>query len=191
MVEIDDKLISMDVFDKKFVCDLTACKGACCVEGNGGAPLEESELELLEKNFGAAKKYMSTENIKVIETKGFFSIGEDGELETPLKGTEECAYVHYDKAGTAKCSYDTAYRNGESEWMKPISCHLYPIRLTKLKTHTALNYHKWGICAPACDCGARLDVPVYKFLKEPLIRKFGEEFYSEIERAADILDTSK
>ncbi len=191
MVEIDDKLISMDVFEKKFVCDLAACKGACCVEGNGGAPVEEEEIELLEKHFDAAKKYLSEENIQAVESQGFFVVGEDGELETPLKNSDECAYVHYDKNGTVKCSYDTAFRNGEIDWMKPISCHLYPIRLTQLKTHTALNYHKWGICAPACECGSKLNVPVYKFLKEPLIRKFGGEFYKEIERAADILDTSK
>ncbi len=191
MVEIDDKLISLDIFEKKFVCDLAACKGACCVEGHGGAPLEEDELELLEKNFPAAKKYMTAENIEIIEEKGFFVIGSDGELETPLKGDEECAYVHYDEKGTAKCSFDTAHRNGESEWMKPISCHLYPIRLTDLKTHTAVNYHKWGICEPACACGNELNVPIFRFLKEPIIRKFGAEFFAELERAADILDTSK
>lgn len=191
MVEIGDKLISMDIFEKKFVCDLNACKGACCIEGNGGAPVEEEEIELFEKHFDSAKKYMSEENITAIEDQGFFVVGEDGELETPLKGGAECAYVHYDNQGIAKCSYDTAFRNGESDWMKPISCHLYPIRLANLKTHTALNYHKWGICKPACDCGSKLNVPVYKFLKEPLIRKFGEEFFKELEIAADILDTSK
>ncbi|MFK7755770.1 MAG: DUF3109 family protein [Flavobacteriales bacterium] len=191
MVEIDDKLISMDIFEKKFVCDLAACKGACCVEGHGGAPVEEEEIELLEKHFSVAKKYLDQESIDAVEKQGFFVVGSDGGLETPLKNEEECAYVYFDRHGTAKCSYDTAYRNGEIDWMKPISCHLYPIRLTDLKTHTALNYHKWGICAPACDCGSKLDVPIYKFLKEPLIRKFGEEFYAEVERAADILDTSK
>ncbi len=188
MVEIEDKLISLDLFEKKFVCDLAACKGDCCVEGDGGAPLEEEELELLELNFEHAKKYMSEENIAAVEKQGFFVVGTDGGLETPLKEGKECAYVHYDSHGVAKCSYDTAFRNGETKWMKPISCHLYPVRLAKLSTHIALNYHQWGICAPACECGSKLEVPVYRFLKEPLIRKFGEEFYAELEYAASVLE---
>lgn len=189
MVEIDDKLISQDIFEKKFVCDLAACKGACCVEGSGGAPLEEDELELLEKNYEAAKKYLSPESIAEIEKQGFFVIGSDGELETPLMNKKECVYVYFDENEIAKCAFDTAHRNGESEWLKPISCHLYPIRLSKLSQHIAINYHEWHICEPACKCGTDLKVPVFKFLKEPIIRKFGEEFYEALLEAEKILKT--
>jgi len=188
MVEIEDKLISLDIFEKKFVCDLAACKGACCVEGTGGAPLEEQELKHLEKNFNAAKKYLSQESIAEIEKQGFFVVGTDGELETPLINGKECAYVYFDEKNVAKCSYDTAFKNGESDWLKPISCHLYPIRTSKLSTHTALNYHKWQICEPACECGSKLSVPVFRFLKDPIIRKFGKSFFHALEEAEKILN---
>jgi len=187
MVEIDDKLISQDIFEKKFVCDLSACKGACCVEGSGGAPLEEDELELLEKNFEAAKKYLSDTSIKEVEKQGFFVVGSDGGLETPLVKDKECVYVYFDKKGVAKCAFDTAFKNGESDWLKPMSCHLYPIRLSKLSQHVAVNYHEWHICEPACKCGSELKVPVFRFLKEPLIRRFGEEFYEALIEAEKIV----
>ncbi len=187
MVEIENKLISLDVFEKQFVCDLAACKGACCVEGSGGAPVDEDELELLEKNYEAAKKYLSPESKAEIEKQGFYVVGSDGELETPLLNGEECAYVYYDEKNIAKCAYDTAFRNGESDWLKPISCHLYPIRLSKLSTHIAINYHSWHICEPACRCGSELKVPVFRFLKEPIIRKFGEAFFESLVEAEKVV----
>ncbi len=187
MVEIDDKLISLEVFEKQFVCDLAACKGACCVEGSGGAPLDEHEIELLEKNYETAKKYLSPQSVEEIEKQGFYVVGSDRELETPLINGEECVYVYYDENDIAKCAYDTAFRNGESEWLKPTSCQLYPIRLSKLSSHIAINYHKWHICEPACRCGTELKIPVFRFLKEPIIRKFGQEFYESLLEAEKLV----
>lgn len=189
MVEIEDKLVSQDLFEKKFVCDLTACKGACCIEGDGGAPLEEQEIELLEKYFDHVEPYLSEKSLDVIKKSGYFVVGEDGELETPLVNGKECVYVHFDKNGVAKCAFDTAHREGKIPWKKPISCHLYPIRISKLSTHKAINFHEWQICKPACECGDKLNVQVFKFLKEPIIRKFGKEFYEELERVNEFLQS--
>jgi len=183
MLEIGDKLISDDLFEKRFVCDLSACKGACCIEGDAGAPLDEEELERLDEVYDEVRPYLSEVGQQAIEKQGLFVVDHDGEYVTPLINGAECAYTVFDQAGTAKCGIEQAYRDGKTKWMKPISCHLYPIRLLKLSEHTALNYHQWPICAPACDCGDKLDVKVYRFLKEPLTRKFGAEFFEQLEAA--------
>jgi len=188
MIMIDDKLVSDELFEKKFVCDLGACKGACCVEGESGAPLEESELEVLEEIIDEVKPYMRKEGIEAIEKSGLYEIDTDGEYVTPLVKGKECAYVSFDKNGTAKCSIEQAHRDGKIDFPKPISCHLYPIRLTELKDFTALNFHHWPICKPAHSCGAKLDVKVYRFLKEPITRKFGKSFFDQLEAADNHLD---
>jgi len=185
MIQIDRTLISSEVFEKKFVCDLAACKGACCVEGESGAPLEEEELEKLEQVYDDVVPFMRQEGVDAIEEQGLFVLDWDGDYTTPLVDGAECAYVNFDENGVAKCAIDTAYRAGKISWQKPISCHLYPIRITKLKDFDALNYHHWPICAPACDCGDKLDVRVFRFLREPLIRKYGEEWYKDLEAAFD------
>jgi len=192
MIMIDDKLVSDELFEKKFVCDLGACKGACCVQGESGAPLEEDELDVLEEIIDEVKPYMRKEGIAAIEKSGLYEIDTDGEYVTPLVEGKECAYVSFDRNGTAKCSIEQAYRDGKTDFIKPTSCHLYPIRLTELKDFTALNFHHWPICNPAHDCGAKLDVKVYRFLKEPLIRKFGDSFFEKLEAAENhIEDSSK
>ena len=183
MVQIGDKLVSDDLFSEKFVCDLSACKGACCVEGESGAPLEEDELAVLEEVYEDVKPYMRREGIKAVEEQGLFTVDIDGEFVTPLVEGKECAFVQFDQNGTAKCTFEMAYRDGKTKFPKPVSCHLYPIRLTELKDFTALNYHYWPICDPARSCGAKLDVKVFRFLKEPIIRKFGEAFFRELEIA--------
>src|SRR5690554_3282787 len=170
MVEIDNTLVSDEVFEKRFLCDLAACKGACCVEGESGAPLEAEEIEILENILDEVKPYMRAEGIARIEETGVYTIDTDGEFVTPLVNNAECAFVTFDKNGIAKCAIETAFREGKTDFPKPISCHLYPIRLTKLKDFTSLNYNYWPICDPALACGAKLDVKVYKFLKEPIIR---------------------
>lgn len=187
MFQIDNTLISEEIIENDFVCNLNACKGACCVDGESGAPLEEKETEILVDIYAKAKPFLSQEGIAAIEAQGAFVKGEDGEWETPLVNNSECAYVIYTE-GIAKCGLEEAYNNDATSWKKPVSCHLYPIRTREYSEFTAVNYHKWEICDPACSLGNELQVPIYKFVKEALIRKFGEEWYSELEKVAEELN---
>ena len=183
MIEIDGVLISEDIFEKQFVCDLSACKGACCVEGDAGAPLNESEVNILEEIYDDVKPYMRQEGIDVVEKEGAWVMDTDGEYVTPLVNGKECAYVQFAENGTALCAIEQAHREGKVEWKKPISCHLYPIRKTELKDFVALNYHKWKICEPACACGSSMQVTVHQFAKDSLIREFGDEWYLKMKEA--------
>lgn len=184
LVEIEDKIVSTQIFEKQFVCDLTACKGACCIEGDGGAPVTSEEVQIIEAHLDQIKPFMRPEGIAAVETNGITYLDKDLEPATTLVNDAECAFVFFDNSGIAKCAIEKAQREGFIDFPKPISCHLYPIRTKKFENYTALNYEKWDICAPACDCGEKLKVPVYKFLKEPLKRAFGEEFYQELEKVA-------
>jgi hypothetical protein len=187
MLAVENTLISESILEKKFVCDLNACKGECCVAGDSGAPLEKDELPILDSILENVKPYMVKNGVKAIEKHGAYVIDGDGDYTTTLVSEgAECAFVFFDENKIAKCAIEQAYREGKIKWQKPISCHLYPIRISKLKNFTALNYHYWKICKPACDCGNKLDVPVYKFLKEPLIRKFGEKWYKTLVQSAEI-----
>jgi Protein of unknown function (DUF3109) len=182
MFIVGGTLVSEELFDEQFVCDLNACKGACCVEGSSGAPLETDELDKLEEVYEQVKPYMRQEGIKAIEDLGLYQMDTDGDLVTTLvNGNKECSFVTFDQNGIAKCALEQAYNDGKTEWKKPISCHLYPVRLQKLTEYTAVNYHRWQVCKPACECGKALQVPVYKFLKDPLVRKFGAEWYQELD----------
>lgn len=187
IVEIDDKLISTEIFERKFVCDLTACKGACCVEGDNGAPLTLEEVDILEEIYDAVKPFMREEGIAAVEKTGVFYMDEWNEPATTLVDNQECAFVYFDEKGITKCAIEQAHLAGKVDWKKPISCHLYPIRVSKLTNNVALNYDEWNICKPACACGEQLNVPVYKFLKEPIIRAFGEEFYYDMEKVDALL----
>jgi len=188
MLAIKDTLVSEEIIEKRFVCDLNACKGACCVKGDYGAPLEEDELEELDKVYPKVKPYLSEEGIRAIEKQGKYLKYSTDEWVTPLIKGRECAYTIFDEKGTAKCGIEKAYFEGKIEWRKPVSCHLYPVRINKLKNSVeAVNYDKWSICKPACKLGDTLKVPIYKFLKDSLIRKFGEEWYKELELAAEHL----
>lgn len=180
MMKVGEILVSDDIRDKEFVCNLEKCKGACCVEGDFGAPLEESELKILEEIYPIVKPFLSAEGIAVIEKEGAHTVDDDGELCTPIIKGRECAYAIYDNKKVLKCGIEQAYLAGKIAWKKPISCHLYPIRVTTKKDFEALNYHKWHICSPACALGKELQVPVYKFLKDPLVRKYGLEWYQEL-----------
>jgi hypothetical protein len=187
MIAIDKTLISEDLLDKKFVCDLNACKGACCVAGDSGAPLEKEELPILESIVDKVKPYMVKKGIKAVEKFGSYVIDSDGDFTTTLVSPgAECAFVFFDENKIAKCAIEQAFYDGKINWKKPISCHLYPVRITKHKEYDAVNYDKWSICKPACDCGTKLDVPVYKFLKEPLIRKYGKEWFKQLEQSAKL-----
>ena len=181
LVEIDDKIVSTQIFEKKFVCDLNACKGACCVEGDAGAPLTKEEVGFLERDFEVIKPYMREEGIKAVEASGVSYLDEENEPVTTLVNGGECAFVFFDENGITKCAVEAVHLDGKTDFKKPISCHLYPIRVKKFNDYEALNYDKWSICEPACACGDALNVPVFRFLKEPLIRAFGEPFYKELE----------
>ena len=186
MIKIDDTLVSEELFEKRFVCDLSACKGACCVEGESGAPIAPEEISVMEEIFHDVKPYMRPEGIARVEETGVFTIDEDGEYVTPLVNDRECAFVTFDERGVAKCSIEMAYRDGKTDFPKPVSCHLYPIRLTELKDFTAVNYHHWPICDPARTCGSNLNVKVFRFLRDSIKRKFGDAYYEKLE-AADAL----
>jgi len=181
MIVIGDVILSDDIAEQFFVCDIEKCKGACCVEGDLGAPLEEDEKPKLEAVFEDVKPYMTQKGIEEIEKQGIYILDEEGDYSTPTIDHRECAYAVYDEKGILKCSIEQAYLDGKSEFRKPISCHLYPIRITKYDQYDALNYDRWQICSPACGLGTALGVPVYRFLKEALIRKYGEAWYKQLE----------
>ena len=183
MIKVGEVLVSDEVRDVEFVCNLEKCKGACCVEGDLGAPLEEDELEIMKKITPTVLPYLTPEGQKEIQKQGSYILDEDGDYSTPTIGGRECAFAIYDDKGVLKCGIEQAYLDGKISYRKPISCHLYPIRITKKKNLEAVNYHKWSICSAACALGKSLGVPVYKFLREPLIRKYGEQWYSELEEA--------
>ena len=171
MIEIEDKIVSADLLRECFACDLAQCKGICCVEGNAGAPLEAEEVEILEREYEAYKPYMPPEGFMVVDC--------DGDLTTPLVDDAECAYA-YRENGVTLCAVEKAWQEGRTPFRKPISCHLYPIRLVRFSNGTVgLNYHRWSVC--------RLGVPVYKALREPIVRRFGEAFYEALEQAAEYI----
>ena len=187
MIAIGKTLISEDLLDKKFVCDLNACKGACCVAGESGAPLEKKELKKLEEVLEQVKPYMNKKGLAAIKKHGPHVVDSDGDYTTTLVSEHgECAFVFFDEHKIAKCAIEQAYSEGKIDWKKPISCHLYPVRITPYKGYDAVNYSHWDICAPACSCGEKLAVPVYKFLKEPLIRKYGKNWFKELEKSANL-----
>ncbi len=181
IIEVQGKLVSQDIFDKQFVCNLSACKGACCVEGDDGAPLDAKEVDLLEEYLEDIKPYMTEKGIEVVEESGVFYLDRAGEPVTALVNGKDCAFVTLDEQGITKCGIEQAYREDKIPFNKPISCHLYPIRVSKYPKFESLNYDRWPICKPACQLGEELKVPVFKFLKEPLTRKYGAAFYKELE----------
>lgn len=186
MIQVGEVLVSDDIKEVEFVCNLEKCKGACCVEGDLGAPLEEDELETMKSIQKAIKPYLTKAGLAAIKEQGPYILDEDGDYSTPTIGGKECAYAHYDSKGVLKCGIEQAYLDGKVEFRKPISCHLYPIRITKNKKgFEAVNYHKWSICSAACTLGQSLQVPLYKFLKEPLIRKYGDVWYAELVAAIE------
>lgn len=187
MIEIDDKIVSADLLRECFACDIARCKGICCVEGNAGAPLEADEVEVLEREYAAYEPYMTPAGIAAVERQGFMVVDEDGDLTTPLVDDAECAYA-YTENGVTLCAIEKAWLEGKTAFRKPISCHLYPIRLMNFSNGTVgLNYHRWSVCRPACEKGRRLGIPVYRALREPIVRRFGEEFYRALDAAAKLL----
>lgn len=184
MIAIDNTLVSEDLIKQQFVCDLARCKGACCVEGDAGAPVAPDEYDALKRNYEKFKPFLTPAGIAAIEKYGFYLKDKDGDITTPLVGGDkECAYTIFEN-GIAACGIEKAYLEGKSDFRKPISCHLYPVRISYFKDYDAVNYHEWEICDPACKLGKSLKVPVYRFLKDALIRKYGEAWYKKLEAAA-------
>ena len=187
MIEIDKTLVTELIFEKRFHCDLEACKGACCVEGDSGAPLDLDEKLFLRNNIEKIKPFLREEGLKAIEEFGTSEIDFEGDEVTPLVNKKECAYTVFADNGIAQCGIENAYQAGAIDFIKPISCHLYPIRISKVGSYEAVNYSKWKICDPACNLGALKDLKVYQFLRAPLTRKYGEEYFEILEEVDKML----
>jgi Protein of unknown function (DUF3109) len=185
MIAIENILVSDEVVEEQFVCDLASCKGGCCEEGDAGAPLQKDEMGIVKAIYETVKPYMTKEGIAVIDKVGFYEYDREFGWVTPSVEGKICAYGNRDKQGVIKCAFEQAYYDGKTEWKKPISCHLYPIKIKKTKSYEMVNYEpREGLCSPACALGQKLKVPAYVFLKEALIRKFGEEFYGALDQVA-------
>lgn len=192
MILIEDNIISDDVVEKEFLCNLNACKGACCWEGEFGAPLEDEEIKILKEVYPIIKDTLTPEGRAVIEKEGVATFFEEPNgYGTPLIDGKACAFLTYDAIGIAKCGIEQAHRAGKIDFLKPISCHLYPIRVMNYDGFTAINYDSWDICSAACELGKKEELPVYKFLKEALVRKFGASFYEQLEGAAEEFHQAK
>lgn len=185
MFQIGKTLVSEALIDQEFVCNLSACKGACCVEGEAGAPLTADEAQWLEDHLVEIEPYLPVAGINAIKEQGAYIKLETGELETPLVDGKECVYTHFAPDGSAHCGIERAHKAGAVDLRKPISCHLYPVRVQEYSEFSAVNYHRWPICSDACVLGASLKVPVYQFVKDALIRKFGEDWYQELTLVAE------
>jgi hypothetical protein len=181
MVEIEDKIISDELFEKKFVCDLQKCKGGCCVEGDSGAPLKSKEIKEIAKNLSIIKSEMSTKGLNAIKNNDFHNVDSDGDKVTKLVDGKECVFVVFDKNNIAKCSIESAFRKNKINFNKPISCHLYPVRVKKHDSFTAINVDSWHVCNPACECGTELNVPVFKFLKDAIVRSWDLDFFHHLD----------
>lgn len=190
IIEIGDKLVSTELFEKEFVCNLNACKGICCVKGDDGAPLSLDEVNKLEEGLEQIKPYMTEKGKAQVEKSGVFYMDRSNEPVTTLNDGKECSFVTEGEDGIYKCTIEQAYKDGKIDFNKPMSCHLYPIRVKEYRSFTSLNYDKWPICSDACALGEELSVTVYKFLKDPLIRAYGAEFYAELERVEQELKKS-
>lgn len=185
MIQIDDAIVALDIIEENFLCDLSACMGECCVEGESGAPLEKEEVAVLEEILPLVWDDLSPEAQKVIQKTGVAYKDTDGEMVTSIVNGKDCVFTYYDEKGICKCAIEKAHKEGKTDFYKPISCHLYPIRLQKYRDFTAVNYHRWNVCKAAVALGNKEGLKIYQFLKTPLIRKFGEAWYNELCIAVD------
>ncbi len=191
MIAIDNTLISDDIFTEPFCCDLSLCKGACCVDGDAGAPLNEEEISILEDCIEEIFPFMSEEGKAVVAAKGVFECDSFDDYTTPLINNSECAYLVFEEDKPAGCAIEYAFAQGKIDFRKPISCHLYPIRISRMGTDDVLNYHRWQICKCAIKKGEAENIKIYEFQKNALIRKFGEEWYEKVLAAAKLLKENK
>jgi len=184
MLLIQDTIISPDILEENFQCDLSVCKGICCVEGESGAPVEKDEVIRLEEVLPIVWSDLSPQAKKIIEKQGVVYVDRDGEFVTSIVDGKDCVFTCYDENSCCRCAIEKSFREGKTGFYKPVSCHLYPVRVAQYKGFRAVNYHRWSVCEAARILGKKNNVKVYQFLKEPLIRKFGEEWYEELEQAA-------
>ncbi len=195
MIAIDNKLVSDDIVEARFVCDLNKCKGGCCEDGDAGAPLETAELDKILEHYETIRPYLAPEGLKEIEKQGKYIYDREFGWVTPTIEGQICAYGFRDEFGIIKCAIEKAYLEGKTDWKKPISCHLFPVRITRSKEDPDMEYVNYeprqDICRPACALGKKLKVPVYVFLKEALIRKYGEEFYETLAATAEHMNTAR
>jgi hypothetical protein len=186
MLQIQGTLVSLDVIEKKFCCDLSKCKGACCIEGDSGAPLTDEEVDLIEQEYPKFKEYLRTEGVEAAEEQGVWVIDIENDKVTPLVNQKECAYVIFED-DIALCGIEKAYFDGKTSFRKPISCHMYPVRTKKYASFEAVNYDEWSICKHARKKGQKEGVYVYRFLQESLTRNYGEDWYQQLQIAADTI----
>ena len=184
MFQIQDTLVSLDVIEKEFCCDLDTCHGCCCIEGDAGAPLEEAERQAIEDELPKLLPLMDDKARQTVAQNGVSYRDKDGELVTQIVNGKDCVFARTDHNGWCYCVIERAYKEGIVGFNKPVSCHLYPIRLKRYPTFTAVEYHRWDVCHHACKLGHKLRLPLYQFLKEPIIRRFGEDYYNELQLVA-------
>jgi len=190
MIIIDNTSVSDDLYLVRFCCNLARCQGACCVAGDAGAPLEEDEISILEDDLQQIKPFMTERGIEAVKEVGVFDYDIHARFVTPLVNDGECAFAIFED-GIAFCAIEKAYFEGKTKFRKPVSCHLYPVRITKYETFDAVNYEKWNICKPALKLGNKDGIPLYKFLKEALVRKYGLKWYQRLETEIHLRDAEK
>lgn len=186
MLQIGNTIISLDLINKSFSCDLNLCQGKCCVLGDSGAPFEKEEIEIIESLLHQIKPYMSDNGLNALNKKGFYTVDNSNEMVTELVDGKECVFAFFEN-GIAKCAIEKANENHNTGFLKPMSCHLYPVRIQKYNSFIAVNFNKWEVCTPAHKNGEERGIPIYRFLKQALIRRFGENWYNELSLAADSL----
>lgn len=183
MLQIQDALVSLDLIEEHFLCDLDSCLGECCIEGDAGAPITEAEYEKIKQLVPAVWDDLAPAARRQIEEKGVGYVDEEGDLVTQIVDGRNCVFTTYGPGGKCLCALEKAYREGRTDFRKPISCYLYPLRLTEYPTFTAVNYHRWNICRCACKLGKQKGVRLYQFMREPLIERFGQAWYDELVEA--------
>ncbi len=180
MLQIGDTLVSLDLAERFFCCDLDACHGECCIEGDAGAPITENEKTELERLLPEINDELLPQAQEVIRRQGVSYVDEEGDMVTSIIDGRNCVFTCFAPGGMCQCAIEKAYRDGRVAMRKPISCYLYPLRITEYPSFTAVNYHRWKICRPAEALGRKLGLRLYQFLKEPLIQRFGKEWYDEL-----------
>lgn len=190
MLIIENTLVADELAGRMFCCDCSKCLGMCCVEGDAGAPLEDGEIKIISAKIQELYKYMTSAGIDAIEEQGIFVMDPEGKKVTPLIGGKDCAFVVY-KNNVAYCAIEIAYKKKKISMQKPVSCHLYPLRIIDYKDFIAVNYHEWDICKPALEKGKKEKIFLYEFLKTPLIRKFGKNWYDELVKISEYMHNRK
>lgn len=183
MLQIQNALVSLDLAEEFFVCDLEKCLGECCIEGDAGAPITHDEYEKLKKILPIVWDDLLPSAQRRIEEAGVGYVDEEGDLVTQIVDGRNCVFTTYGPGGACLCAIEKTYREGRCDFRKPISCYLYPLRLTEYPTFTAVNYHRWKICKCACSLGRKSNVRLYEFMREPLIERFGRQWYDELAEA--------